>query len=93
MRFGTTLSAKAADKGGPSANLASTRTEEDVTRSSGGPPPAAAVEDPPHDQFYYAHYHPGGVHPRLDHDVEYSRAAKAYASRLFGVYTSLPFNT
>lgn len=26
------------------------------------------VEDSPHDEFYFAHYHPGGVHPRFDHD-------------------------
>ncbi len=26
------------------------------------------VEDAPHGEFYYPHYHPGGVHPDLDHD-------------------------
>lgn len=45
--------------------------------------PAAPVEDSPHDEFYFAHYHPGGVHPRLDHDRPGRRRAYAGPGHVF----------
>ena len=42
-----------------------------------------AVEDPPHDEFYFSHYHPGGVHPRLDHDRPGRRRAIAGPGHVF----------
>lgn len=35
------------------------------------------VENLPHDVFCFSHYHPGGVHPRFDHERPGRRRASA----------------
>src|SRR5712692_10047029 len=45
-----------------------TLSKEDAYRLATPVYYARPVEDTPHDQFYYSHFHPGGVHPQFDHD-------------------------
>jgi len=45
-----------------------TLNKEDASKLASQLYAGKPVEDPPHDRFYYSHFHPGGVHPQLDHD-------------------------
>jgi len=41
------------------------------------------VEDPPHEEYYFPHFHPGGVHPKLDHDRPGRRRAISGPGHVF----------
>jgi len=41
------------------------------------------IEDPPHDEFYFSHFHPGGVHPLYDHDRPGRRRATEGPGHVF----------
>ena len=41
------------------------------------------VQDAPHDEFFYPHFHPGGVHPEVDRERAGRRRAVAGPGHVF----------
>jgi hypothetical protein len=60
-----------------------TLNREDAYRTARSLHQGVPVQDEPHDEFYYPHFHPGGVHPELDRGRPGRRRAVAGPGHVF----------